>query len=52
MIEHPAGTPTPVAAAAVFMGVPIVAVAMGTVAEMPSMAVAAMLVVSVFVVSM
>jgi hypothetical protein len=51
MIEHPAGTPTPVAAAAVFMGVPIVAVAMGTVAEMPSVA-AAMLVVSVFVVSM
>jgi hypothetical protein len=52
MIEHTAGAPTTVAAAAVFMGVSIAAVAMGAVAEKPSAAMAAMAVVSVFVVLM
>ena len=49
MIEHAARASTPVSAAAVLMGVPVVAVAMGAVAKMPAMAAAAVFVIPVVV---
>ncbi|WP_213741630.1 hypothetical protein [Bradyrhizobium sp. dw_411] len=49
MIEHPARAPAPVTAAAIFMGVPAVAVVMGTVSEMPAMAAAAVFMIPVVV---